>query len=80
MILKRAIADNAPLSADSLLPQLWLLVTVLSTAVLPSALLFTPSYGRSIGISDYSNSMIAAYTSTLDFICRRGSIIFKCLC
>lgn len=37
---------------------------------LPNALLYTPAYGKSIGLSAYENSVIASYTSACDFVMR----------
>ncbi|XP_066944852.1 monocarboxylate transporter 12-like [Macrobrachium rosenbergii] len=47
------------------------LVMVMCTAsALPSALLYAPVYGRSIGLSDFQNSAIASYISCCDVAMR----------
>ncbi|XP_064083720.1 monocarboxylate transporter 2-like [Macrobrachium nipponense] len=47
------------------------LVMVMCTAcALPSALLYAPVYGRSIGLSDFENSAISAYISCCDVVMR----------
>ncbi|XP_042870258.1 monocarboxylate transporter 12-like isoform X2 [Penaeus japonicus] len=48
----------------------YLVMVMCVNVALPNALLYTPVYGKSIGLSAYENSVIASYTSACDFVMR----------
>lgn len=49
---------------------IYLLMVMCVNIAMPNALLYTPTYGKSIGLSAYENSVIASYTSACDFVMR----------
>ncbi|XP_069940000.1 monocarboxylate transporter 12-like isoform X1 [Cherax quadricarinatus] len=48
----------------------YLVMVLCVNIAMPNALLYTPVYGRAIGLSAYENSVVASYISVCDFCCR----------